>query len=264
MFPYLFEIELWGVVIRPPTYGFFLALAFSSSYFSSLRRAVKLDEEPRHVENLFLVVILCSILGSRLFHVFFEEFQYYLQHPLKVFAVWEGGYTLYGALLTSLFGVFLYCRIQQLNFLQFGDIAAPATCLGIFLGRLGCFGAGCCWGKPTHVPWAVTFTSSTAFTSFRQVPVHPTQLYESFGALLIYFYLQWLFRRRQFPGEILFNGLILYGILRFMVEFFRGDAYRGYLFGGLLSYSQFISLLVIPFASYALLKPSKANTTIES
>ena len=142
MYPYLFDWVVNGHHLRPPTYGVFLALAFSTGYFLSLKRADALGEDPRHVENLFLIVVLSSILGSRLFHVLFEEPQYYLAHPAKVFAVWEGGYTFYGALLMGMLGIVSYVRLKKISFLKWADVAALATSFGLFLGRLGCFFAG--------------------------------------------------------------------------------------------------------------------------
>lgn len=247
MYPYLFDWVVAGHHLKPPTYGVLLALAFSVGYFESLRRTIRLGEDPKHIENIFLMVVLSSVLGSRLFHVLFEEFSYYAEHPMKIFAIWEGGYTLYGAMLAAILAIFVYGRWRRVPFLQFVDIAAPATALGIAIGRVGCFFAGCCWGRPSSVPWAVTFTNPEAFTSARNVPLHPTQLYEAFGAFLIYVYLNWRFRERRYEGQIFLEGLTIYAVLRFLIEIFRGDDYRGYVLHGLISYSQLVSLGVLPF-----------------
>ena len=102
MYPFLFKFPFGDTIVKVPAYGIFLATAFTVAYFSSLFRAAKWKEDTRHIENLFLIVIVSSVIGARGFHVLFEEFQYYLANPLKVFAVWEGGYTLYGALLSSI------------------------------------------------------------------------------------------------------------------------------------------------------------------
>lgn len=247
MHPYLFDWVVNGYHLRPPSYGIFLALAFSFAYFESLRRAALLEEETRHVENLFLLVVLSAVFGSRLFHVLFEEFSYYRANPSKIFAIWEGGYTFYGAMLLAMFSIFAYCHIKKINFLQFGDIAAPATALGLFFGRIGCFLAGCCWGIPTKMPWGVVFSHPDSFTTNHIVALHPTQLYEAFSGLIIFFYLLWKFKHRKYVGQIFFQGLMLYSVARFMIEFFRGDDYRGYVFDGALSYSQLVSLVIFPF-----------------
>lgn len=248
MYPFLFRLDVFGLSIHPPTYGILLALAFSAAYIEGMRQAFRVGEKPKHIENLFLVVVICSIFGSRLFHVLFEEFSYYASHPLKIFAVWEGGYTLYGAMIAAFSGLVIYCKRHKLNFRQFSDIAAPSTALGIFIGRLGCFAAGCCWGRPTNGAFGVVFSHPESFAGVKGVPLHPAQLYESIGALLLYIFLIWRFRHRKYKGQITFEGLIIYSTLRFVVEFFRGDDYRGYAFGGSLSYGQVVSLIILPLA----------------
>lgn len=257
MHPYLFDWVIFGHHFKPPSYGVMLAVAFTIAYFESLRRAAKLGEDPKHIENLFLIIILCSLVGARMFHVLFEEPAYYLRNPGKILAVWEGGYTLYGALLCAMLGVFLYCRKKKIHFRQFVDIAAGGTAIGIGFGRIGCFLAGCCWGKICHLPWAVTYTHPETFAGPKGIPVHPSQLYEAFGAFLIYAYMLWRFPRRKFEGEITCHGMILYGILRFLIEYSRGDDYRGFLFGGILSYSQFISILLFSMGVAGILIFSK-------
>lgn len=248
MHPYLLEIPWGGTLFRLPSYGVFLALAFSAAYFESLRRATKTGEDPRHIENLFLIVVGASVVGARLFHVLFEEPGYYWQNPGKIVALWEGGYTFYGAMLAAVGGIFLYCRTKEIMFLPFGDIAAPAAALGLFIGRTGCFLAGCCWGTPTHLPWAVVYRHADTFSAVKGIPVHPAQLYEAFGALGIFAYLTWRFRDRKYPGQILFHGLAIYAVLRFFVEFVRGDEARGFIASGLISYSQFVSIAILPLA----------------
>lgn len=257
MHPFLVDWTIGSGHFRIPTYGVLLALSFTLAYLESLRRAIKLGEDPKHIENLFLGVILSSILGGRLFHVFFEEPAYYWAHPWSVFAVWEGGYTLYGALICSIAVVFVYTRIKKLDRLQFADIAAAPTALGIAVGRLGCFFAGCCWGRPTSVPWAVTFTNPESFTSYKNVPVHPTQLYESAACLLIYLYLVWLFRQRKYVGQQFYHGLACYSVVRFFIEYFRGDSYRGFVIPDVLSYSQLISLVILGLSVWGILRNRK-------
>lgn len=242
MFPYLFSFPFNGHPVHVPTYGVLLALAFSTGYFLSLRRAKKLGEDPIHVENLFLLVVFGAVVGSRLFHVVFEEPAYYREHPEKIVAIWEGGYTFYGALLTCITAIFLYCRKTKINFLNYADICAPSTALGLAIGRIGCFSAGCCWGKPTDWFLGVTFNHPDSFAGVKGIPVHPTQLYESFAAFCIFLYLRWRFNHRQYIGQLLFEGLMIYSVARPLVEFFRGDDYRGVYMKGWLSTSQIISL----------------------
>lgn len=259
MLPFLLDFTIAGHHFRLPSYGVLLAFSFSLAYFTSIRRAKALNEDPRHVENLFLVIISASIVGSRLFHVLFEEPSYYFAHPEKILAVWEGGYTFYGALLMGLFGIAVYVRVQKIDFLGWADICTPACTFGLFIGRIGCFLAGCCWGKQCDLPWAVTFTNPESFTNLKNVPLHPSQLYESFSALLLWFYLEWRYKRQTYRGQIFLHAITVYAVIRFLIEYSRGDEYRGYVLNGLVSYSQLVSLSIIPFSVFAMFYYGKKN-----
>jgi len=248
MYPYLVDWTVFGIHIHPPTYGVLLATAFSAGYFLAIWRAIKLGEDPKELENIFLWVVVASVIGSRMFHVLFEEPGYYWEHPGKIVAIWEGGYTFYGALLASMLAILIYVRVRKIDFWQICDISAPATALGLAIGRVGCFMAGCCWGRKTTVPWAVTFRRPDSFCDVRNVPLHPTQLYEAAAALAIFFYFQWRFNHRKYAGQLMFEGLFLYSIARYIIEFYRGDDYRGYIIQNWVSYSQGVSLLLFPFA----------------
>lgn len=259
MHPFLFDWVVNGHHLRPPTYGVMLAVSFSIAYFLSLRRALLFQIDPKHIENLFLICILASILGGRAFHVFFEEFSYYMQNPGKIFAVWEGGYTFYGSVLGSIAGISLYTNVKKIKLLDILDICGEATAFGLFTGRIGCFFAGCCWGKPTAQPWGVIFANPESFAALHNVPLHPTQLYEAFGGMLIFIYAFVRNSRRRYSGQTFFHAISLYAILRFIVEFFRGDDYRGYMFDGALSYGQFVSLILLPLALYGMWSYSPKN-----
>lgn len=248
MYPYLFSITLGKTHYALPSYGVMLAIAFSAAYLDALIKAKKLRMDLVHVERLYILIVFGAIAGARLFHVLFEEFGYYLEHPLKIFAVWEGGYTFYGAVLFCLGVVYSYCRAKKINFMAFGDLAAGGTAIGLAIGRVGCFLAGCCWGKPTASFLGVTYTNPLSFCPIHDKALHPTQLYEAGAAFLIWIYLTWLVKRRKYEGEILCHGLVLYAIARFVIEIFRGDDIRGYVFNGLFSYSQLVSLFILPFA----------------
>ncbi len=128
------------------------------------------------------------------------------------------------------------------------DLCGPAIALGQAIGRIGCFMAGDDYGSPTHLPWAVTFTHPDAAEiggAPLGVPLHPVQLYESLICLAIFFFLVWMTRRKRFDGQIILLYSGLYAVARFLLEFVRGDADRGFLLGGLLSTSQFIALAVL-------------------
>lgn len=254
MKPYLFDFMVQGHLIRVPSFGAFLATAFSVAYFWSLRNARRLGVESKHIERLFLLILIASAIGARLFHVLFEEPTFYWNHPSKIIAIWEGGSTLYGSVLCCMLTVYLYCKREHLELGNIMDLSATSTVLSLSIGRLGCFFAGCCWGKTCTLPWAVTFTHPEAFNTVHGLSVHPTQLYESFGAFLLFIFCQKRLFNRSFSGEVVLKAVIGYSVLRFFVEWFRGDAYRGFVFNGLLSYSQAISLF-LAIAAICILVP---------
>jgi len=258
--PYLFDWVVNGHPIRPPTFGVCLALSFSLGYFLALRNALVLGLNLKRIEQVFLLIIAFSILGGRLFHVVFEDWAFYSEQPLKILAVWEGGYTFYGSAITCLLGIYLFCRMFHFPFLSLMDVTVTSSALGLTIGRLGCFAAGCCWGKVCDLPWGVTFTHPDAFNNVLGVKVHPTQLYEAAGAFLIFLYCQYFLRRRTFEGEIGLKGLLLYCLLRFIVEYYRGDAYRGFIFSGSLSYSQALSAILGGLCLIVLIKKNRVKS----
>lgn len=252
MYPFLVNQMIGGHLVRIPTFGVLLAIAFSSAYFLSLRNAKSLKIPSRHIELLFLFIVISSAAGARLFHVLFEDPSYYFSQPTKIFAVWEGGFTFYGALLAAMASVIFYCRWNQLPIGTIWDLSGTATILSLGIGRLGCFFAGCCWGKVCHLPWGMIFSHPLGFTPHKTLPLHPTQLYESLGAFVIFFFAQKSLKKSTPPGMLSMKILLGYASLRFFIEYFRDDEYRGYVIPHYLSYSQAISLVMILFAVISL------------
>jgi phosphatidylglycerol:prolipoprotein diacylglycerol transferase len=126
-------------------------------------------------------------------------------------------------------------------------MGAPAIALGEGIGRWGCFAAGCCYGRESHGPFAVTFTDPLAAEQVGtplHLPIHPTQIYLSVNAFAIFLFLHWLYKRKSFDGEIFCTYLLLYAITRGIIEIWRGDIVRGFVIPGVLSTSQFIGVLV--------------------
>jgi phosphatidylglycerol:prolipoprotein diacylglycerol transferase len=154
----------------------------------------------------------------------------------------------YGGLIGALPVAWWYARKHNLPPWPTADVLAPGVALGQAVGRLGCFAAGCCYGRPAEVPWAVTFkdiyTTRTVGTPL-DVPLHPTQLYEAAATLLIFGLLIWMSRKKLFHGQVALAYVFLYSLARFVIEFYRGDAARGTVLGGWLSTSQFISILMV-------------------
>lgn len=252
MHPYLIDFTLNGYELRMPTYGIFLALALTCAYLEGGRRAKQLGEGTLHLDHLFILTVLSALVGSRLFHVFIEDPKYYRANSLLAFKIWEGGYTYYIAKPIALLAVLFYANKHRLNLLQYGDIAAPATALGLGVARLGCFMAGCCYGTPTSLPWGCVFKNLEAAVPDHTVALHPTQLYEGTAALAIFAYATWRFRRRKYIGQIALHTLLLYWIARFGIEFFRGDHKMRFI-DGIFSSSQLVALACIPITVLGIL-----------
>ncbi len=247
MLPKLFDLG----PIPVHTYGLLLAIALLSAISVAARLAQRDGVPARLTWDLGFVIILSSVIGAKLLLVV-TSWDYYLSDPSRLFSVdfLRAGGVYYGGFLGAVAGSYLYVRRRpELPFLVMADAAAPAIALGQAVGRVGCFAAGCDYGRPADVPWAVTFTSEYAHQLVGtplNVALHPYQLYEAGLALLLFVFLFRLHGRRRFLGQAFAIYLVGYGGLRFLLEFYRGDADRGFVFQGALSTSQFISLLIIP------------------
>jgi len=245
MYPELFHIGSFPI----NTYGVFLALAFLGGILVATRLAER-DGLPRErIYDLCLWVLLASLLGSKIL-MFFAEAEY-REHPARLlsFDFLRSGGVFYGGLIGAVVAGYVLIRRYGLPWWKTADACAPGIALGNVLGRQGCFSAGCCWGKPTDLPWGVRFTQLGHEVT--GVPIdaklHPTQLYESFAMLVVFFFLLWLHRRKKFSGQVILAYVAIYAAVRFMIEFVRDDP-RGDLFGLTtltgLSTSQMIGLIV--------------------
>jgi len=251
MYPELFRIGNFPI----NTYGVLLAIAFLAGLLIAAKLAAR-DGLPRErVYDLGLWMLLAAIVGSKIL-MFFTEPEY-REHPLQIFSLdfLRSGGVFYGGFLGAVIVGYFLIRRYKLPWWKTADAFAPGIALGNAIGRQGCFAAGCCWGKPTTLPWGVQFTE--AGSKVTGVPVvdasgaplhlHPTQLYESFGALLIFFFLLWLYRRKRFSGQVILFYAVLYAVMRFTIEIFRDDP-RGDILGLTtltgLSTSQMLSIIV--------------------
>ncbi len=234
MHPIIFKI--FGP-ISLNSYGLMVALGFFIGINLAIRRAKKEDEDEKKISNLIVLIFFSSIIGSRLLHVFAEDFDKYLDNPIKVFYLWEGGYAFLGGYVLAVLASIWYTRKHGMIFLKIADIMSPSISIGLAFGRMGCFLAGCCYGKECDLPWAVIFPPHT--TGRAGVFLHPTQIYESLSAIIIFVILLIVQNRKKFHGEVLYVFLIIYSVVRFLIEFVRDDP-RGEIFG--LSTSQFTGI----------------------
>ncbi|HTH54851.1 MAG TPA: prolipoprotein diacylglyceryl transferase [Cyclobacteriaceae bacterium] len=247
MHPILFQFGSFTVY----TYGFFIAVgAVLGALFmwrqGKKRYGMSLDQ----ANTLFLLLISAGVIGGKLF-VVFESPSYYLTHWSELFS--KNGFVFYGSLLTTIPVMLWYFKKNSLPVAGMLDVMAAVTCIVHGFGRIGCFNAGCCYGKPAQGFSTVTFTNPNCQAPLN-VALHPTQLYEAAAIFLILITLLIIDIRKKFDGQIFLIYLILYAVVRSIIELFRGDLERGFIIDGVLSISQFISALVVVAAIYFYVK----------
>jgi phosphatidylglycerol:prolipoprotein diacylglycerol transferase len=215
-------IELGSFALR--WYGVMIATAIAVGMWLAGREGVRKGFEKQKIYDFYFYVILAGILGARIYYVLFSDLSYYLADPLKIFALWEGGLAIHGAILAGVLVTFWYTWKQRLPFWSWLDTFAPSLILGQAIGRIGCFFNGDAHGYPTSLPWGLVFSpSSCAGQMFPGQPLHPTQLYE-LGFNLIIFWVLWRLRRKSFfDGFLFLTYAILYSSTRIFVEHFRAD-----------------------------------------
>jgi phosphatidylglycerol---prolipoprotein diacylglyceryl transferase len=245
MCPILFQLGRFTVY----AYGSILALGFIVGGILILRKVRREGISFDRVVELFCLAIFSALVGARGLDVL-VNLPFYRDDPVKIFRLWEGGLTFYGGFLLAVGVGIGYMRWYRLPIWKMADLFAPSVALGLSFARIGCFMAGCCYGKETLLPWGVIFTHPQSLARLR-VPLHPTQLYEAAGGLSLFLFLTWFERRKSFEGEIFWLFLLLYSLLRFLIEFFRDDP-RGFLFGTFLSTSQAIGILLAILSLYML------------
>lgn len=258
MYPELFRIG--PVTIN--SYGLMLALAFIVGIYLAIKKAEKRRIDSNTIVNLAFIVMISAIVGSRLFYVLFhlDEFRgrwIYTFLPIQADGtIGLGGLIFLGGFLGALLSGAIYIQAKKLSFRKVVDSVAPSLALGLFFGRIGCFFNGCCFGKACDLPWAVTFPpNSPAGYQMMDASIHPTQLYSSFYGLLIFVILMMLDRKEKFDGFLFGVFLILYGISRFTVDFFRFYENQMFLIDG-IGFNQIVSFLLV-IAGFLLLYPKR-------
>jgi phosphatidylglycerol:prolipoprotein diacylglycerol transferase len=237
MCPILFK--LGGLTVY--AYGSILAFGFISGGILILLKSRREGISLERVIDLFCLTIFSALVGSRGLHVLLNLHSF-REDPIKIFRVWEGGLVFYGGFLLAIGVAVGYMRWYRLPTWKIADLFAPSVALGLFFARIGCFMAGCCYGKETSLPWGVTFTDPLSLARLH-IPLHPTQLYEAAGGLFLFLSLIWMEKKKSYDGQIFWLFLLLYSILRFFIEFVRDDP-RGFLFGTFLSTSQTLGILL--------------------
>jgi phosphatidylglycerol:prolipoprotein diacylglycerol transferase len=250
VYPRLFEIpSVFGIgPLTIYTYGVMLAAAYLAGLQLAIVRGRKAGLDPGRLLDLGVYIVIAALVGAKLL-LLIVNFNYFRNNPGEILVLARSGGVFYGGLITATLVAFWYIRRHELPFWTTCDMFAPGIALGHVIGRLGCLMAGCCFGRQTDVPWAITFTDPFAAANVGtplNVPLHPTQLYEAGAELMILILLLVTERKgRPYPGRTFWAYMLLYAVSRFVIEFYRGDE-RGLLMG--LSTSQFISLLLAPLS----------------
>lgn len=245
MYPELFRIGNFPI----NTYGVFLAIAFLCAILIAVRLARRDGLPSEKIYDLSLWMLLAGLIGSKILMLFTEPD--YRDNPVQLLSLdfLRSGGVFYGGLLGAVVAGYFLMKRYKLPWWKTADACAPGIAVANFFGRQGCFAAGCCWGKPTTLPWGVKFTDLGH--QITGVPtdahLHPTQLYESFAMLIVFVFLLWLHKRKRFNGQVILAYALLYAVIRFAIEFVRDDP-RGDVFGLTsltgLSTSQLISLVI--------------------
>jgi phosphatidylglycerol:prolipoprotein diacylglycerol transferase len=237
-------------------YGFFYLLSFVIAFFLLKKnfkfRSIKLGSED--YENFVFNLCLGVIIGGRLGYIIFYNLAYYLENPLKVLAVWQGGMSFHGGALAIIYIGWRFCRRHKINFFQLADTTAPIASIGLGLGRLGNFINGELYGKVTDLPWGMIFPEAGSN------PRHPTQLYEMLlEGIILFAVTQIILVKSKRTGLVFWVWLLGYGIFRFLVEYIRiPDEQLGYIWG-LITMGQILSsfMILAGFAGLVFHRPDK-------
>jgi phosphatidylglycerol:prolipoprotein diacylglycerol transferase len=249
------------------SYGFMLAVSFLVGIYFAGYRAKKYGVKPQLVLDLSVYIIFAAVVGSRLLYVLFHLGEY--DSVLQMFALWEGGATFYGGMLLAIAVSYAFVHKKGLSFLLVADVLAPSIALGLIFTRVGCFLSGCCFGEPTSLPWGVAFPAGSSAgqaaadaaraLGVPSVRLHPTQLYASGYGLVIFLTLIATQRYLRKRGATFGALLLLYGIARFTVDFFRYyEANARVLLG--LTFNQVISIALFALGVFFLIRRTNERT----
>jgi phosphatidylglycerol:prolipoprotein diacylglycerol transferase len=215
MHPVLFEV--FGFELY--TFGALVALAFVFAFFWMFRRAKAVGDDPNIYLDAAVWLIIAALVGARLFYILFFPEIFWADPLGTLFG--QGGLVWYGGMVGVILAVLFFTKRRGLNLWRFSDVMVPPAALGLAIGRIGCFMAGCCFGGPCEVSWLAVYYPHS-HPSYG-IPVYPTQLLESAAMFATALGLGWFSSRQKFPGQTTWLFFIIYGFVRFGLEYIRGD-----------------------------------------
>lgn len=244
-----------------PVSSFFFMIAVAALFatFYAAWIAKRSGLKPEYVLDMGMIGTVAAILGGRIFHILVEAPDYYWEAPIRVFEFWRGGFVSWGGALALLAALFYYFKLRKLPMLEYFDVLAVAAPIIKFFLRVACLMAGCCYGKPTDLPWGISFANpdSTAFYFMGAIPLHPTQIYSMIHAFLLFVLVNWVYVRRRFAGQTLCVLAVGWTLPRAFIEFFRADDDRGIWMG--ISTGQIMGVLICAFFVWLYFRLSKKH-----
>ncbi|NQT75452.1 MAG: prolipoprotein diacylglyceryl transferase [Candidatus Omnitrophica bacterium] len=239
------------------SYGMMVATAFLFGVYvagiEARRKGIKIDL----IYDLALYIFIGSLIGARLYYLAFFNPSSFIQDPVSVLKVWEGGLAIHGALLGGIAAGFLFSKRRKISFWNLADLMAPSIILGQAIGRIGCFLNGCCFGMPTESMFGVRFPKdSLPYIAYHGLAVHPTQLYELILNLVGFFVLWSMRQRIRFQGGVFLLYLMIYNCIRIAVSSLRGDCL--YIWNTNIKIAQVISGIIFVVALIMFIKREKS------
>ena len=231
------------------SYGFFIALGILVGFIITLRMTRKYGLDQDKLSNLFFWTIIAAFVGGKLFF-FMEDLPRYMEDPRSMLRLSGGGFVFYGSLIFAVPVIVFWLRKHKVPVRPFLDVLAVVGPVVHSFGRIGCLMAGCCHGKVCHTWVGITFNHPDTLADPAHTALYPTQLFDIAVNLIILLVVLLLRKRKRFDGQLFLVYLMLYAIGRSIVEIYRGDEERGFVFDGLLSHSQFIAIIVVVISSY--------------
>jgi phosphatidylglycerol---prolipoprotein diacylglyceryl transferase len=243
-------LEIGGFTLR--SYGVIVAIAILLAV-GVAHYLAKGTTYQKHIPNMAVYIVLGAIVGARIWHVFFFQWLYYSQHLSEIFAIWNGGIAIQGALVGGFITAAVYTRVHKISFWDLADIAAPAIILGQAIGRIACFLNGDAYGSPTGTGFGIVYPEGTmAFDRYGAVPLWPAEIWEGHWDLIVFGVLLALKNKKLPTGVMFLTYNILYSVGRFSLEFLRGDSPR-YAFEWTAGQWTSVTVILIAFALMAYL-----------